>query len=201
MTRAALAAAGVATLALVAPASATINPACTPDGVQLTWTGFRPGPHAVTYSIDGLVPVTRLVVENGTVTRVPLPNVAPWSTVTIRESWGPRTSESMTFSVTVRCEPVPPPPPPPPPVDTPPPTQEDSTPPPPAPPKKAKPTCAQLRKAGAGVRWLRLYGCVTPPKRCPRGTVRRVIRPDQGAPRVVCVRPTPRPRPTPTVTG
>lgn len=200
MTRTTIALAAIAALAVPQLAQATVTPECTTTGVKLTWHDFRPGLHAVTYSVDGQVPTTRLQVSNGTTTDVPLPGVAPYSTVTIRESWGPSPRESLVIQTTARCEPVPPVAPEPPTTTPEPPVPPQDSTPPPAPPAKPV-TCAQLRARGAGIRWLRARGCVTPPKRCPKGTVRRVIRPSQGAPRAVCVRSTPPRRVSPPVTG
>ena len=179
-------------VALAAPtvAHGTVTTTCTPTGVDVTWSGFRPGVHTVTIEAPGLLPRQTLRVSNGTVTSLPFPTVAPFTVVRLVESWGPGPRETAETSTPVRCVEVPPPPPPPvvdppppPPVDPPPapPVVEDSTPPaptaPPARPPRKPLTCAQLRVKGASAATLRRRGCVVvKPKVCRAGWTRRAVR-------------------------
>lgn len=173
-------------------ASATMVPWCTDGGTDLRWYGFSPGPHDVTYSVDGIVPTTKVTVRNGSVTRLLIPG-APWQRVTIRERWGPHPDEAITYETFLRCvwpEPAPPVKPPTTPPVTPPTAPEppdDASQQPPAEPTPAvlvptpvlpgpdNPCPAAIRNVyrhGAGARWVReaiARGCVKPRpvKRCP----------------------------------
>lgn len=197
-------------VALAAPAVAhgTVTTTCTPNGVDVTWFGFRPGVHTVTIEAPGLLPRQTLRVSNGTVTSLAFPMVAPFTVVRLVESWGPGPRETAETTTPVRCVVLPPPPPPPvvdppppappaPPTPVPPPTPpvvEDSTPTPPAtpvkPPTPRKPlTCAQLRARGAGTVTLRKRGCVVvKPRVCRAGWTRRAVRVG-GTVYVTCIPP------------
>ena len=194
-------------VAIAAPAvaQATVTTTCTTEGVDVTWTGFRPGLHTVTIEAPGFLPRQTLRVGNGTVTSLAFPMVAPFTVVRLVESWGPGPRETVETTSPARCIEVPPPPvvdPPPtaPPVPTtptpppPPPVVEDSTPTPPAPPAKPTPTrkpltCAQLRARGAGTVTLRKRGCVVvKPKVCRKGWTRRGVRVG-GTVYVTCIPP------------
>ena len=119
---------------------------------------------------------------------------------------GPAVKPVLTACVVPWTRTVDPPPRPP---DTP--VQRDPTPPPVPPVPEATPqprlTCADLRARGAGIKWLRRFGCVTPPRAdrpCPPA-LRNVLRNGAGARWVRIARErgciAPAPVPAPPVTG
>jgi hypothetical protein len=211
MKRAPIIAAAVAALAIPSAALGTIHqPVCTADGYTAQLHNFRDG-RQVTVQVKVTATATGQVLHQGPVTftgptyqltgQVP----AGVTTVTIAIAWGGPTRPQDTMVVTgpAGCAPIPVPPTAPEPPATPPaPPAPPATPPaPPAQPVKppAKRTCAQLIAARAGARWT--AHCRPVVKRCPAGTVRRTIRPEQGTPRQVCIPRTPPRRPSDNPTG
>lgn len=180
---------GAALLACAAPAAAhnagaTID--C--DGAQISYSYFptyMDSTMSWDITIDGVSTYTgsRTIRRSGVITIPFDPAVAGNRDAVFNITWLSDTNGGRIIRTTLDCpvpEPpvVPPAPPvaPEPPVDpTPPQVTTPTTPTPPVPPKPRVKTCAELKAAGAGRKWLERRGCVKPIKRCPSWKYRVVV--------------------------
>lgn len=187
---------GAALLVSAAPAAAhnagmTID--C--DAASITYSYFPTYMDSTitsTITLDGALHYTQTntIRRSGTI-NIPLA-ISGTREVMFRVSWVSDTNGSRTLTDTLECPPGTPPvideptpePPVVPPVPTPEPPPQVTTPTvptPPVPPKPVKPkTCAQLKAAGVGTKWLRKRGCIKTStavvKACPPGKRRASLR-------------------------